>query len=107
MDKARENTDIIQSIKLWFRADRLIQNIPFFLLVTLLGILYIANAHYHLQLDRKIDAKEAQLKQMGWEYMTLKSQVMYESKQSEVAKKVSAMGLKPLVEPPKIIEIAK
>lgn len=103
----QENKDIVQQLKDWFKADTLIKNIPFFLLVTLLGLLYIANAHYHLQLERKIDKKEAAIKKLGWEYMTTKSDVMFQSKQSEVAKKVESMGLKPLTEPPKIIEVEK
>ncbi len=100
-----ENKELWPLVKSWFHADRLIQNLPFFVLVMVLGVLYIANAHYHLQLERAIDKREHELKVLSWEYMTVKSQVMYQSKQSEVAKKVDVLGLKPLVEPPKIIEI--
>jgi len=39
--------------------------------------------------------------------MTLKSQVMFESKQSEVSKKVEKIGLEPLTVPPKIIVVKK
>lgn len=107
MEERKENMDLMSQVKTWFSADNLIKNIPFFLLMTTLGILYIANAHYHLQLERKIDKKEAQIKNMSWEYMTMKSQVMYESKQSEVSKKVEKIGLEPLTVPPKIIEIER
>lgn len=100
-----EQIDFLETLKSWFKADKLISNVPYFILLTALGIIYIANAHYHLQLERKIDKKETQLKELTWEYMTVKSQVMYQSKQSEVAKKVEVLGLKPLTDPPKIIEI--
>lgn len=105
MTEQFEQQDILDSIKSWFKADKLIGNLPYFILLTALGIIYIGNAHYHLQLERNIDKKETQLKELSWEYMTIKSEVMYESKQSEVAKKVEVLGLKPLTEPPKIIEI--
>jgi len=107
MIEKKENIDIMNQIRSWFSANNLIKNIPFFLLITALGILYIANAHYHLQLERRIDKKEAVLKQLSWEYMTLKSQVMFESKQSEVSKKVEKIGLEPLTVPPKIIVVKK
>ncbi len=103
----QDSFDVLSEVKKWFSAESLINNMPFFLLVALLGIVYIANAHYHLQLERTIDKKETELKELGWEYMTVKSNVMYESKQSEVAKKVEVLGLKPLTEPPKVIELKK
>ncbi len=99
--------DVLQVVKSWVTADALFKNVPYFLLITALGIIYIANAHYHLQLERTIDKREVELKELGWEYMTVKSNVMYQSKQSEVAKKVEVLGLKPLTEPPKVIEIVK
>ncbi len=105
MEERKENIELVSQLKAWLSADHLIKNIPFFLLVTALGILYIANAHYHLQLERRIDKKEAEIKELSWEYMTLKSQVMYESKESEVSKKVEKIGLEPLTVPPKIIEL--
>ena len=97
----------MQAIKTWISTENLMKNIPFLLLILALGILYIANAHYHLQLERKIDEKEDVVEKLGWEYMTTKSDVMYSSKQSEVAKAVEELGLKPLTEPPKVIEIEK
>lgn len=107
MKETIENIDFTGAVKSWFQTDNLIKNLPFLLLVIVLGVLYIANAHYHLQLERKIDKQEDVVKKLGWEYMTTKSDVMFQSKQSEVAKAVSPLGLKPLTEPPKIIEITE
>jgi len=97
--------DVMMTMKSWLSVENLMKNMPFFLLIVTLGILYIANAHYHLQLERKIDRKEDVIEELGWEYMSTKSEVMYRSKQSEVAKAVEHMGLKPLIEPPKVIEV--
>lgn len=103
----QSNIDKMKSIGNWFTGENIIKNVPFLLLIGVLGIVYIANAHYHLQLERKIDSKEKQVQKLSWEYMTTKSDVMYKSKQSEVAKAVKEIGLKPLTEPPKIIEVSK
>lgn len=99
--------DLRQWFNQWLSTDALVKNIPFLLLLTALGVLYIANAHYHLQLERKIDKQEKVLRKLRWEYMTTKSDVMFKSKQSQVAKAVEPYGLKPLTEPPKIIENQK
>lgn len=107
-ESKKENTiERMQSFRSLLSAESVLKNVPFLLLIGILGIVYIANAHYHLQLERKIDRKEKQIQKMSWEYMTTKSDVMYKSKQSEVAKAVEPLGLKPLTEPPKIIEIEK
>jgi hypothetical protein len=44
------------------------------------------------------------LKELQYEYKTLKSEVMFRSKQSELAKAVAPLGLKELVVPPIVIK---
>lgn len=100
-----DSFDLWQYLKRQLKEDSLISYLPFLLFVAVLGVVYIANAHYHLQLERRIDEQETINKRLEWEYLTVKSDVMYKSKQSEVAKAVLPMGLKPLVAPPKLIEI--
>lgn len=107
MTKKSENKGDGLNMQNWFTGENIIKNVPYIFLICVLGIVYIANSHYHLKLERKIDKKEKQMQRLSWEYMTTKSDVMFSSKQSEVAKAVEHMGLKPLVEPPKIIVIEK
>lgn len=108
MDNLQNDSfDLWQYLKGQFKEDSLIRHLPFLLFIAVLGVFYIANAHYHLQLERKIDEQEAINKRLEWEYLTVKSDVMLKSKQSEVAKAVLSMGLKPLVAPPKLIEVKK
>jgi len=38
---------------------------------------------------------------LSWEYKSLKADLMFKSKMTEVAKKVDTLGLKELIEPPK------
>ena len=52
---------------------------------------------------RNIDKLTKEVTELGYEYKSLKADLMFRSKQTEVAKKVDTLGLKELVEPPKKI----
>lgn len=83
-----------------------VQRLPFLFFLTLLMIFYIANTHYAEKTVREIDKLNRQLKEQGSEYITTKSDLMFKSKQSEVAKAVEQMGIKESVVPPKKITIS-
>lgn len=68
-----------------------------------LALLYIANAHTVEKRIRKISRLETEMKDLRAEYISLKSELMYLSKQSEVAKRVEVAGLKELRSAPKKI----
>ncbi|MFN8252169.1 MAG: FtsL-like putative cell division protein [Ferruginibacter sp.] len=53
---------------------------------------------------KKISTTEKHIKELEYEYKTVKSEVIYRSKASELAKAVEPMGLKQLTKPPVIIE---
>ena len=76
------------------------RNIPFFLFLALLAVLYIYNGHYADKLVRRISASEKHIKELEYEYKTVKSDVIFRSKASELAKAVASLGLKELVKPP-------
>lgn len=76
------------------------KNVPFFLFLTLLAIIYIANGHYGDKTIRKINKVSKDLKELQYEYKTLKADVMFRSKESELVKAVAPLGLKTLEEPP-------
>ena len=44
-----------------------------------------------------------EVKELQYEYKTLKSEVMFRSKQSELANAVAPLGLKELVTPPAVL----
>ena len=52
---------------------------------------------------RKIDKLSKEVKELSWEYKSLKADLMFKSKLTEVAKKVDTLGIKELTEPPKKI----
>lgn len=82
----------------------LVKNIPFFLFLAVLAVIYIYNGHYADKIVRNISKTSNELKELQYEYKTLKSEVMFRSKQSELAKAVEPFGLKELTTPPVMLE---
>ena len=78
----------------------IVRNVSFFLFLAVLAVIYIYNGHYADKTARNINRVSKELKELQYEYKTLKSEVMFRSKQSELAKAVEPFGLKELVFPP-------
>lgn len=74
--------------------------LPKIFFVMVLGLVYIGNTHYAEQTVRKINHVQVEVEDLRADYTTLKSDLMFGSKQSEVAKKVKALGLKESLTPP-------
>lgn len=75
-------------------AELVFKNLPFVLFLGFIAMIYIANAHYSEKKVRQIQNLQGELKQQRWQYMSLKSELMYQSKRSEVIKSVKPLGLK-------------
>lgn len=84
-----------------------IQYLPRILFVMMLGLLYISNTHHADKTVRKIDQVQSEVEDLRADYTTLKSDLMFASKQSEVARKVKVMGLKESLNPPTKVEVEK
>ncbi len=83
--------------------DRAVQHMPFVMFLGLLAILYIANGYYADDKIREVNKVTNQIKELRTEFISSKSDLMFVSKQSEVAKAVEPLGLKePVVAPMKI-----
>jgi hypothetical protein len=114
MSEKKENTE--QKIKAQRKKPRrrlmynkwIVKNIPFYFFMAALTIVYIANGHFADKTMRKINSTENNLKEMEYEFKTVKRDVIFRSKESELAKAVEPLGLKPLLAPPvKIIDSLK
>ena len=68
--------------------------LPQILFLSLLCLLYIGNRHYVERKVRIINQLENEVEDLRADYTTLKADFMYESKQSEVAKRAAVLGLK-------------
>lgn len=83
--------------------ERAIQHVPFILFLALIAILYIANGYYADDKIREVNKVSNQIKELRTEYISSKSDLMFVSKQSQVAAAVDTLGLKePVVAPLKI-----
>jgi len=82
----------------------IVKQIPFFLFLTLLAIIYIYNGHYADKTIRSITETAKDVKELQYEYKTVKSEVMFRSKQSELIKAVEPLGLKELTTAPIVLK---
>lgn len=88
----------------WFSYRWIVKNVPYFLFLSVLAVIYIYNGHYADKTIRNINTVSRELKELQYEYKTLKSEVMFRSKQSELAKSVADQGLKELTVPPYVLK---
>jgi hypothetical protein len=86
--------------KKYFNYSSIVKNIRYILFLSILAIAYIYNGHYADKLIRKISKTEHNVKELEYEYKTIKSEVIYRSKATEIIKSVEALGLKELKQPP-------
>jgi hypothetical protein len=81
----------------------IVRNVPFFLFLAVLAVVYIYNGHRADKTIRHMTTVNRELKELQYEYKTIKSEVMFRSKQSELARAVEPFGLKELVHPPVVL----
>ena len=106
----QENTkerDLKNPIAGWKRLlnyQSIVKQVPFFLFLALLAVVYIYNGHYADKTIRNINETAKAVKELQYEYKTVKSEVMFRSKQSELVKAVAPLGLKELTIAPIVLK---
>ena len=90
--------------KRWLNYQSIVKQVPFFLFLTVLAVLYIYNGHYADKTIRKINQTAREVKELQYEYKTVKSEVMFRSKQSELVRAVEPFGLKELTTSPIVLK---
>ena len=68
-------------------------NLSYVFFIFFLVLIYIANALNSERKIRQIQRLEKEIKELRWQYMSAKAELMLESKQSEVLKSVEPLGL--------------
>ena len=89
--------------KRFFNYKWIVKNIPFFLFLSALAVLYIYNGHMADKLVKKISSTEKNIKELEYEYKSVKAEVIYRSKASELIKAVEPLGLKESKLPPVVL----
>ena len=92
-----------ESWKRWLNYQSVVKQVPFFLFLTLLAVIYIYNGHYADKTTRSINQAAKEVKELQHEYKTIKSEVMFRSKQSELIKAVAPFGLKEMTASPTVL----
>ena len=94
---------VTTGIKRWLNYQSVVKQVPFFLFLAFLAVLYIYNGHYADKTIRQINRTAKEVKELQYEYKAVKSEVMFRSKQSEVVKAVEPLGLKELTTSPAVL----
>ena len=92
-----------------FGSEELIKHLPYVVFLVFLGLIYIGVGFSAEGSVRQINKDKSELKEMRSEYITIKSDLMYATKQSELIKILHAKGLtlEESFQPPKKIEITE
>jgi hypothetical protein len=92
--------------KRWLNYQSLGKQLPFFLFLTVLAVAYIYNGHLADKMLRRISKTEKEVKELKYEYIAIKSKVIFQSKQSELVKSdaIQQLGLKELTESPVVLK---
>lgn len=88
-------------------SDNVVRSLPFIFFLTFLGILYIANGYYAQRTVRDLQRVGNELKALRSEYITIKSDLNYKSKQSQVAEATEPYGIKESIIPPTKIVVTE
>ena len=91
--------------KRWLNYQSVVKQVPFFLFLSGLAVLYIFNGHYADKTIRKINRISKEVKELKYEYIAVKSKLLYQSKQGELAKAVEPLGLKELLQTPVTLNV--
>ena len=81
----------------------IVRQIPFFLFLAVLAVVYIYNGHMADKTIREISKTSNELKELQYEFKSVKGDVLHRSKQSELIEAVQPLGLKELVTSPVVL----
>ena len=84
----------------WLRYEWLLKNLLFFLFLAVLAIIYIANGHMADNTLRDISETAKELKELQYEYKSLKSEEMFKSREAQIVQAAAPLGLKISNDPP-------
>ncbi len=103
----REKKTAASGLRRWLNYQSVVKQVPFFLFLTVLAVVYIYNGHYADKTIRNINRTAKEVKELKYEYIAVKSDVMFQSKPSELIKAVEPLGLKELVRAPVVLKNEK
>ncbi len=107
-EKKTESTDSsINVLKFLISQQRLVKNIPFFIYLSFLTVMYIYNGHQAEKTIKDISRTSRELKQLQYEFKMIRKDWVYQTQQSEIIKTVEPLGIKEILEAPIKLENLK
>jgi hypothetical protein len=111
--KERKKTSFFGLVERFLRIDTTLQEVihvrflPQIVFISVICVIYIGNRHFAEKTIRNIHLLEQQVEDLRADYTTLKADYMFDSKQSEVARKAAHLGLVESDVPPLKIEMSE
>lgn len=108
-EQERKRKRLLSSLGLDFSISRekVVNLFLFIAFLAFWAVLFIANRHYAEKTEREISRLNDEVEDLRADYLTTKQELMFETKQTEIANRVEILGLEELKEPPEKIEIAE
>ncbi|HRH47583.1 MAG TPA: FtsL-like putative cell division protein [Panacibacter sp.] len=72
----------------------ILKNLVFFLFLALLAVIYIGNGHAADNTIRDINNTAKEVKELQYEYKSLKSEEMFKSREAQIVQAATPLGLK-------------
>lgn len=83
-----------------FQRKKVVKQLPFLVLLTVLGVLYIFNSNYTDRTIIEMNRTKRKLQELRFSYVTTKASLMYLSRQSTLNKSLQPIGIKESIIPP-------
>jgi len=103
MSENKKEKEVRYRWKRWLNYQAIVRQIPFFVFLAVLAVVYIYNGHYADKTIREISKTTKELKELQYEYKSVKGDVLFRSKQSELIEAVKPLGLKELATEPIVL----
>ena len=80
------------------------KNLPFLYFLCALGVIYIGNVHFAERNVRRVQNLQNELREERWRFMTIKSDLMYQSTPTMIERSVAEQDLHFLTQNPVVIK---
>jgi hypothetical protein len=93
--------------KFFISQQRLVKNVPFFIYLSFLTVMYIYNGHQAEKTIKDISRTSKELKDLKYEFKMIRKDWMSQTQQTEIMKTVEPLGIKEILEAPIKLENLK
>ena len=88
----------------WLNRENMISMLPFFMFLSLLAVVLIFNTYYAEKKAREVEQIRREITELRVRYVTTRSELMFLSNQSEVARRLGSRGIIESTVPPRRLQ---